>query len=91
VSGSSQRHDRATGVASDARPAPGVVDEFFDSYICWREECAAVSSAYGLWQRAERPDQAIAFAAYRAALDLEEHAALIHRECAERISLQAAA
>jgi hypothetical protein len=91
VSWSSEQRDPAAGVAPGVRVAPGLADEFLDSYIYWREECATVSSAYALWQHAERPDQATAFAAYRAALDREEHAALIHRECAERISLRAAA
>jgi hypothetical protein len=88
VNWSSPRRGHA---ASGSQVAPRLADEFLDTYICWREECAAVSSAYGHWQRAERTDQAAAFAAYGAALDREEHAALIHRECVERISLLKAA
>jgi hypothetical protein len=81
------RRDGTPGVAAAPRVAPRLADDFLDSYIDWREECAAVSGAYRLWQRAERGDEAMAFAAYHAALDREEHAAGLFRECTERISL----
>jgi hypothetical protein len=46
-----------------------------DGYVAWREESAAVEIAYGQWLRAEPSEQALAFAAYVAALDREERAA----------------
>ena len=57
-------------------------DEFLESYVSWREEAATVQTAYDQWQVGE----ALAFAAYRAALDREEQAAKALRESAERLS-----
>jgi hypothetical protein len=75
--------------ALDATPSlhvpPLVADEFVDGYICWREESAAVESAYEQWRGMKRRDRPIAFAAYQAALDREEHAAQVFRDCAERV------
>jgi hypothetical protein len=75
--------------AFDATPSlhvtPLAADEFVDGYLCWREESAAVEGAYRQWRGAKRRDRAVAFAAYRAALDREEHAARVFRDCAERV------
>jgi hypothetical protein len=75
--------------ALDATPSlhvpPVVADEFVEGYICWREECVAVESAYEQWRGIERRDRPVAYAAYLAALDREEHAALVFRDCAERV------
>jgi hypothetical protein len=75
--------------ALDATPSlhvpPVVADEFVDGYICWREECVAVESAYEQWRGMEGRDRPVAYAAYRAALDREEHAAQVFRDCAERV------
>jgi hypothetical protein len=57
-------------------------DEFLESYVCWREEAATVQNAYDQWQAGE----ALAFAAYRAALDREEQAAKALCKSVERIS-----
>jgi hypothetical protein len=72
--------------ASRAQESPWRVDEFVESYACWREESAAVRSAYEQWASAESRDRALAWTAYRAALDREEEAAHAYRECAERIA-----
>jgi hypothetical protein len=66
--------------------SPWAVDEFVECYACWREESAAVRSAYEHWQSVEPHDQSLAFAAYVAALDREEHAARDYGACAERIA-----
>ena len=75
--------------AFDATPSlhvtPSAADEFVDGYLCWREESAAVEGAYQQWRGMKRRDRAVAFAAYRAALDREEHAARVFRDCAERV------
>ena len=47
----------------------------WDAYIDWLEECATVRAAYARWSSAAKADVLLAFAAYRAALDREEHAA----------------
>jgi hypothetical protein len=68
--------------ALTARAAPLLGDEFLESYVSWREEAATVQMAYDRWQAGE----ALAFAAYRAALDREEQGAKALRESAKRIS-----
>jgi hypothetical protein len=64
---------------------PALADEFVEGYLYWREESVAVRSAYERWRGVLRQDRALAFAAYSAAIDREEHAARVFRECAERI------
>jgi hypothetical protein len=51
-----------------------LVDEAMEAYVDWREESAEVWNAYERWARAPKIDDAVAFAAYRAALDREESA-----------------
>jgi hypothetical protein len=46
-----------------------------DAFGAWRQECAAVHIAYGHWAAVSAVDKPLAFAAYNAALDREEHAA----------------
>jgi hypothetical protein len=65
--------------------APWLADEFLESYVSWREEAAAVRGAYDRWRVAHLPDLPLAYAAYRAALDREEHAAGALRDAAKRI------
>lgn len=52
-----------------------LVDAVFAAYVQWREECAAVRSAYRRWVAARAADKPAAFDDYNAALDREEHAA----------------
>jgi hypothetical protein len=76
-------------VPSGSSPeSPWLDDEFVESYARWREESAAVRSAYERWASAEPSDVGLAWCTYRAALDREEEAAHAHRECAERIADQ---
>jgi hypothetical protein len=63
-----------------------VVDESVEPYLCWRKHCAAVQGAYERWREASARDAALAFAAYRATLDLEAHAAAALRDCAARVA-----
>jgi hypothetical protein len=48
------------------------------AYSAWRRECAGVRAAYCRWTRAARRDACFAFAAYRLALDREQHAADVY-------------
>lgn len=66
--------------------AAGPADKFVETYVCWREESDAVRTAYERWRTGERRDRGLAYAAYRAALDREEHAAVVFRERVERVS-----
>jgi hypothetical protein len=83
---------RAT--TSQAAPAavvsPWLVDEFVESYVRWRDECASVRAAYEHWRGAERHDGALAHAAYREALDREELAAQAYQDCHARFARQPA-
>jgi hypothetical protein len=72
--------------ASTTQESPWLVDEFVESYGCWRQESTAVRHAYERWAGAEAPDRTLAWTAYRAALDREDRAARAYRECAERVA-----
>jgi hypothetical protein len=69
--------------ASDA--ADSLIDELLDTYASWREGCVAVQEAYENWAGAGRGEEKLAYSAYLAALDREEHAATAYRRCAEQI------
>jgi hypothetical protein len=74
------------------RPSESAVaDDFLDSYVCWREACHDVRSAYQRWGKCEPPERALAFGSYRAALDREEHAARVHLDQTERLRARAQA
>jgi hypothetical protein len=62
-----------------------LADEFLESYVCWREACEDVRSAYEGWRKCQPPEGGLEFESYRAALDREEHAARIHSDWAERL------
>jgi hypothetical protein len=61
------------------------IDAFIESYVQWREECEDLRDAYERWAVCGRLDRDLAFRAYRAALDREEKAALVHEFTAERL------
>ena len=61
-----------------------VIDRLMDDYVDWREECNAVRQAYEHWSRVGLTDQALACAAYGAALDREETAARVYSVQHER-------
>jgi hypothetical protein len=64
---------------------PWRTDEFLETYVCWREECELLSLAYDAWKSATITDLALAFAAYRAALDREHQAANRLAAASERL------
>jgi hypothetical protein len=57
-----------------------LIDELMDRYIDWREQCIAVENAYEGWSTGPADDRPLAFEAYRAALDLEEHASFVYAD-----------
>ena len=61
-------------------------DAFLEGYVSWREASEAVRTSYERWRGGQRSDRRLAFAAYTAALDQEEHAARMFRERAELVS-----
>ena len=52
-----------------------LVDALVDAYAGWREDAAAVERRYREWIAAPDDGKALAFTAYRTALDHEEYAA----------------
>jgi hypothetical protein len=66
--------------------SPWLVDEFLESYVCWREAADEATEAYARWTDADGEHTAVSFAAYRAALDGEEAAARGYGDCVERIA-----
>jgi hypothetical protein len=66
--------------------SPWHVDEFLESYVCWREASVAAKDAYARWTGADDKARALGFAAYQAALDGEEAAARAYRQCIERVA-----
>ena len=74
-------------VRSDPKVAPWLVDDLIDSYVSWREESLELAAAYGRWSSCERSDRPLAVAAYTAAVDREERAADVYRECVERLTV----
>ena len=56
-----------------------LANEAFECYLVWRSECAVLEAAYRTWVKAPRPDVALAYAGYTAALDREECAARHYR------------
>jgi len=60
-------------------------DSLLDGYVAWREACADVSAAYERWIRSLRRDRSLAFAAYLAALEREEHASRVYERRIERV------
>jgi hypothetical protein len=63
-----------------------LIDEVIEHYVCWRESCAGVDSAYDAWRGSKRGERKLAGAAYVAALDREQHAALVYAQAVERVA-----
>lgn len=56
-----------------------LIDETFDAYLDWRDQCVAVRRAYERWAGASPSGaRATSFCAYRAALAREELAASLY-------------
>jgi len=66
-----------------AMPMSDLIDAVMDGYITWREQSAAVETAYRTWRRAPADHRAVAFEGYYAALDREEDAASEYRRLVE--------
>ncbi len=69
--------------ASALTPLSDLIDSVMDGYVTWREESAAVETAYRSYRGAAPGERAAAFDDYFAALDREEHAASEYRRLVE--------
>ena len=65
-------------------PEQLVFDHMTEAYLGWQEECVALAEVYAGWCAAPRHERADAWAVYRAALELEEQAAIAYRDHARR-------
>jgi hypothetical protein len=63
-----------------------LVDRMVEAYVDWREECVGVWGAYERWSSAPVPDRPVAFCAYRAALEREEHASRVYADLITRLA-----
>lgn len=57
-----------------------LIDELMDRYVEWREQCVTLKGAYEHWLSRPTSERRLAFEAYKAALDLEEHASLVYED-----------
>lgn len=73
----------------EPRPAATLIDDVLERYLDWRQASRAVSHAYGIWQRVDRDQRAVAYADYCEALDAEERAAHEYRLLIDRVSADA--
>jgi hypothetical protein len=62
-----------------------LADEFIESYVCWREACDDVRTAYRGWTDCKPQQRDLGFATYRAALEREEEAASVHSKRVQRL------
>jgi hypothetical protein len=69
--------------SSTVSPISELIDAVMDGYVAWREESAAVESAYRTWRGAPPAQRTFAFDDYFAALDREEQAASEYRRLVE--------
>jgi hypothetical protein len=77
---------RRPSAARQSAPA----DDFIDSYVCWREACDDVETAYARWVDCPLPERGAAYKVYLAALDREEQAAIVYEHTAHVLRLCAA-
>jgi hypothetical protein len=75
-----------TASSTDSARARRSIDVLLERYVWWREECNAVEQTYQWWSDCDGGRRALAYAAYRAALDREERAASAYARQIERVS-----
>ena len=64
---------------------PSLVDGLIESWVCWRQACEDVRSAYERWGQHKAAQRALAFASYRAALEREDQAARVYSMHVEQV------
>jgi hypothetical protein len=89
--GPSSRQTPSRASVAERRNAV-TVDRMIDSYVAWREACVQLRSAHERWLAAHMTDrdaQRCSHAAYAAALEQEEQAALVYQGWVERVGASA--
>jgi hypothetical protein len=61
-------------------PTSTAQEACFTTYLHWRQACENARAAYERWRSSEPLERRLAFAAFRAALDAEDHAARAHSD-----------
>ena len=69
---------------------PGPIDALLERYVSWREECITVRETYRRWASSQCGESGLAYGAYLAALDREEHAARSYAYQNGRVSVMLA-
>ena len=70
---------------SSCKSVREATDDLVGAYVAWRAACIRVRAAYTAWDERADFDRDLAFAAYLAALDCEEHAADMYAERIDRV------
>jgi hypothetical protein len=78
--------DVAAGYRVNQHVDRRLVDEAVAAYVDWRNESTTVWDTYGRWTRATVADAPLAFSAYRAAIDREEHASRVYASFMKRVA-----
>ena len=76
---------RKAAKPSPVKSADGIIDQFLESYVRWREACEEVRAAYELWHKCTPSHRTVGFKTYRAALEREELAARVHSHRAQEL------
>jgi uncharacterized membrane protein len=74
--------------AASRRTREAAADALVDAYVAWREACARVRAASARCARCHGcppRERELAYAAHRAALDCEEHAAGVYARWIDRL------
>jgi hypothetical protein len=69
-----------TEFGSDTAVRRWAVDQVFECYLSWIEECDAVRLAYQRWVESAQAEGRLGYAGYVAALDREERAARVYAD-----------
>ena len=83
--GTSTRREPKPEVEPEPKRIASIADEFFDSYLRWREACEDLRTAYERWGSCEPSQRIFRFEAYSAALEREERTARAHALRAEQL------
>lgn len=71
--------------AASRRTREAAADALVHAYVAWREACARVRTAYDRCDGCHPRERELAYAAHRAALDCEEHAAGVYARRIDRV------
>jgi hypothetical protein len=79
------RASRFSYLMPDCTSPHEATDDLVDAYVAWRASCVRVRAGYVAWDECADFDRDLAFAAYLAALDCEEHAAHMYARQIEHV------